>query len=561
MSEDDSNGPDRVASAFARRERGPAEYHLSEELAAEMALADRIREQVSYIQDEFAKANIEVQTEPSERGVGFMYAVGQILVRQEYLGQVWEILWHITSESDGYRPGHPAPDLPADEPQVGEPEWRGDDRVKVAIDDRARATGGEGTADTGGGGRMKPDGDKTGETDGDRPEKPDGDGPGEPHGYRPVVAGVVLLQLPYRLEVLPVLDVIDRRLGEGIATPNHVLTVTPEVGPCPATEPEVVYDGIEPSPGVCMGNSGAGVLIYVADTGLLKGADHKHPWLRGVRRGRRPDGALQHWEADREMWKGEKVIPPYAGHGTFVAGVVRSMAPQSDVIVSNVFRVAGSALESHFVRELVRALKLGVDLFHLSITAPTRWDLPLLAFEGWLKLLGQYKGTACIVAAGNNGSRHPFWPAAFPEVLSVGALAADLRDRADFSNYGSWVDVYAPGRNLVNAYADGTYVCRVDPYKGQKRQFYGMARWSGTSFSTPVVTGLIAARMSRTGESGKQAAAALVAEARCQAIPGVGPVLVPCSGSRGPGACCREGCDCSCRQESRDCGCRRPGAC
>ena len=172
-----------------------------------------------------------------------------------------------------------------------------------------------------------------------------------------------------------------------------------------------------------MGNSGAGVLIYVADTGLLKGADHKHPWLRGVRRGRRPDGALQHWEADREMWQGEKVIPPYAGHGTFVAGVVRSMAPQSDVIVSNVFRVAGSALESHFVRELVRALKLGVDLFHLSITAPTRWDLPLLAFEGWLKLLGQYKGTACIVAAGNNGSRHPFWPAAFPEVLSVGALA------------------------------------------------------------------------------------------------------------------------------------------
>ena len=147
MSEDDSNGPDRVASAFARRESGPAEYHLSEELAAEMALADRIREQVSYIKDEFAKADIVVQTEPSERGVGFMYAVGQILVRQEYLGQVWDILWHIASESDGYRPGHPAPDLPADEPQVREPEWRGDDRVKVAIDDRARATGGEGTAD------------------------------------------------------------------------------------------------------------------------------------------------------------------------------------------------------------------------------------------------------------------------------------------------------------------------------------------------------------------------------------------------------------------------------
>jgi hypothetical protein len=41
------------------------------------------------------------------------------------------------------------------------------------------------------------------------------------------------------------------------------------------------------------------------------------------------------------------------------------------------------------------------------------------------------------------------------------------------------------------------------------------------------VTGLIAARMARRGESARDAAAALMAKARAQAIPGVGPVLFP----------------------------------
>ena len=61
------------------------------------------------------------------------------------------------------------------------------------------------------------------------------------------------------------------------------------------------------------------------------------------------------------------------------------MAPQADVIVSNVFSTAGSALESEFVKELDRALDLGVDIFNLSITAPTLNNRPLLAFARWLK--------------------------------------------------------------------------------------------------------------------------------------------------------------------------------
>jgi subtilisin family serine protease len=450
---------------------------------------------------------IDIGVQYSQDGVAFMYAEGQILVREGYLDRVLQIL-----------------------------------------------------------GRTKP-------TAQEILDAPVGGAPVEP-----LITGVVVLHLPPgpdlpKSRVLGALDDIDRVLGPGYATPNHVLTVAGNAGPCPATEPEEVYDGIEPHPSVCPGDAGAGISIYMADTGLLwyegdkletpnpARPDHQvvtnegtvHRWLDGVK------GDLDR----QEDMTGGQVINPYEGHGTFVAGVARCMAPTAEIYVANAFKVAGSTLETHLARHLDAALAHGYDLFHLSVTAPTRKDLPLLSFEGWLRRLHQYKGVACVVAAGNSGSQLPTWPAAFPEVVSVGALAADWRSRALFSNYGPWVDVYAPGRDLINAFAFGTYTCYTAPYggpswtgtpPGQVRTFYGMAKWSGTSFSTPIVTGLIAARMSRTGENGQEAAAALLAEARCQAIPGVGGILLPCcEGKHGGGCPCPRECCCPHRHRPACC--------
>ena len=339
-----------------------------------------------------------------------------------------------------------------------------------------------------------------------------------------VIPGLQLLRLgpggPFvpRPSVRVVLRQIEEQLGPEVAGEDHIVTVAPgEAGPCPATEPEEVYFEIEPFPGVRLddGSDGSGVRVYVADTGLLADTT-SHWWLKGVRGG--PDPL--------EPRPG-RFIKPYAGHGTFVAGVLRCMAPKADVFVSNVFKVAGSALESDFVRDLTQALNHGVDIFNLSVTTPSRRDLRLLGFEAWLTLLRQHPGVACVVAAGNDGKHGKFWPAAFPGMVSVGALAGDWRSRASFSNYGDWVKVYAPGRNLVNAYATGTYKCMDAPYTGQRREFFGMACWSGTSFSTPMVAGLIAARKSRTGKTAREAADSLLADARAQSMPGVGPILLP----------------------------------
>jgi Subtilase family len=345
----------------------------------------------------------------------------------------------------------------------------------------------------------------------------------DPARVRRVIEGVVLLTLSESQPLaLGALDAIDQQLGRGIATPNHVLTVANGVASgCPATEPQEVYYHIEPFPSVCHDGGGAGVLVYMADTGLLRDTA-SHPWLEGVRMANPVEDA-----DPKDPLQGDPPqIPPYTGHGTFVAGVLRCVAPDAEIIVQNAFAIAGSELESDLVPRLDAALALGADVFHLTIACSSRNDLPLIAFQEWLGKVRQ-SGAVVIAAAGNSGFDRKTWPAAFPGVIGVGALGGDWRGRATFSNFGPWVDVYAPGRDLVNAYATGTYTCHVYPYAGTVRNFYGMAKWSGTSFSTPIVTGLIASRISRTGETPRQAAAALLAEARSQAIPGVGPVLRP----------------------------------
>jgi len=340
-------------------------------------------------------------------------------------------------------------------------------------------------------------------------------------------------------DVISAVSEIDKRLGPGIATPNHIFWVTP-VHCCPATEPVEVPLHALPDPGICDGG-GEGVLVYVSDTGLLPEAS-EHPWLAGV------TGTPDELEPTSD---GTFLIPEYAGHGTFIAGVARCMAPASAVYVARDFRVAGTVSETQLVRRLNDALRRGADVISVSAGGFTRRHLPPLSFEYFWNRFRHYKGVALVAAAGNNSQRKPFWPAAFPQVVGVGALAANGRARAYFSDFGPWVDVYAPGEDLVNAFAKGTYVCREPPDAGHVRHFRGMARWSGTSFSTPLVAGLIAARMSRTGENGRQAADALLARARQQALPGVGPVLYPCD----TGDVCRCKTEDPC--EHRHCRCGR----
>ena len=320
---------------------------------------------------------------------------------------------------------------------------------------------------------------------------------------------------PDDTDTAAVLQQIDRDLGVGVATPDHVVHVTGASGCCPATEPEDV-DTKVPFPGVNgdPASDGSGVLVSVVDTGFLPSVAHEHKWLNGV-------------TGDPEDFDGS-TIRPFAGHGTFVAGIVRSMAPKADVRVEGFLTHGGTVFESEIVTQLDQALDNVPDIISLSAGTQTRGNLNLLSFEVfWENRLRHYKGTVLIAAAGNDMHRGPFWPAAFPWSVSVGSLDAH-GNRAAFTNYGSWVDVYALGDGVVNAFPNGKYVYQEPPRAGHEHTFkHGMARWSGTSFSTPIVAGMIAARMSATGENGRQAADGLLELARRDARPRVGAILEP----------------------------------
>ena len=100
-------------------------------------------------------------------------------------------------------------------------------------------------------------------------------------------------------------------------------------------------------------------------------------------------------------------------------------------------------------------------------------------------------GLVIVAGAGNDGVTTPFYPAAFPNVIAVGAFDEDHR-RASFSNYGNWVDISAPGNAIMSTVPMSQ--CAVTTTPGD----IGCYTWNtGTSMATPHVSGAAALVWSR----------------------------------------------------------------
>lgn len=116
--------------------------------------------------------------------------------------------------------------------------------------------------------------------------------------------------------------------------------------------------------------------------------------------------------------------------------------------------------------------------------------------QDWYSYMHDTKNIVILAAAGNDGVTDLLYPAAYTDVVAV--ASTDQGDtRSDFSNYGTWVDIAAPGGySTQNAALLSTTACEAtDASAGYAPADYGISGkynvMQGTSMATPLAAGLV----------------------------------------------------------------------
>ena len=178
------------------------------------------------------------------------------------------------------------------------------------------------------------------------------------------------------------------------------------------------------------------------------------------------------------------------GHGTSVASLAAGLAPDAPGVApaANLLSIrvtdANGASDIFTVSQaIVAAVDAGAKIINISLGG--------YATNAALDSAITYanaSGAVIVAAAGNDQASQLAWPAADPRVISVGAVDA-AEQQVYFSNSGPQLQITAPGYGVQTAWLDGQ-----------------RATVDGTSASSPIVAGSIAAVMSQSpGLSPQQA--------------------------------------------------------
>lgn len=246
------------------------------------------------------------------------------------------------------------------------------------------------------------------------------------------------------------------------------------------------------------GYNGQGITVGVIDIG---GFDYNHPGLQGQ--------MIAGWDCinNRNYDAGNYYFADAnQGHGMGVTGIIVATSSNGATGVAPGAKVAPlliSGSEASIVLALQKALEMNLDIVNMSFaigySEAVKQQVQNLTNLG-RKKFGNTLGTIVIASHGNNGADDavsPQWPAAYDEVISVGASTPDDRFKTNndpwnigstwATNYGNLVDLTAPGVCIYTTDIAGSAGYSSSDYGGLQK----------TSAAAPIVSGVVALLLSK----------------------------------------------------------------
>jgi subtilisin family serine protease len=243
---------------------------------------------------------------------------------------------------------------------------------------------------------------------------------------------------------------------------------------------------------ICRGSSD--VLVAVIDTGV----DYNHPDLRAnLWTNEAEQNGLPGIDDDKNGYVDDIRGYNFAagtndpiddhGHGTAITGIIAAVGNNGTDIAGlcwtvrimplKVLTATGNGTAADAVPATYYAVANGADIIAGSWggteASNTLRDAVAYAYQ---------EGVVIVAAAGNSGSNAAYYPAVYPEVIAVAATESN-DNRWYLSNYGDWVDLAAPGRDIASLRAT---------LPGQAPRPGSIVRMSGTSLAAPHVSGTCA---------------------------------------------------------------------